>query len=111
MAHSDSDSEEDRRPRKAKAYFTKKEPKALGLDFAEESVSTGATFRNLYAAWLVDTKAFFRARDCPPEQWDEAAAAYREYLALEPSAIDAGDIKDALARRGVAPVTTGTSDG
>lgn len=43
--------------------------------------------------------------------WDEAAAAYREYLALEPSAIDAADIKDALARRGVAPVTTGTSDG
>jgi hypothetical protein len=43
--------------------------------------------------------------------WDEAASAYREYLALEPSAIDAADIKDALARRGVAPVTTGTSDG
>jgi hypothetical protein len=43
--------------------------------------------------------------------WDEAAAAYREYLALEPSAIDATDIKDALARRGIAPVTTGTSDG
>ena len=43
--------------------------------------------------------------------WDEAAAAYREYLALEPSAIDAADIKDALTRRGVAPVSTGRSDG
>jgi hypothetical protein len=43
--------------------------------------------------------------------WDEAAAAYREYLALEPSAIDAADIKDALARRGVSPVSTGRSDG
>jgi hypothetical protein len=43
--------------------------------------------------------------------WDEAAAAYREYLALEPSAIDAADIKDALARRGVTPVSTGRSDG
>lgn len=43
--------------------------------------------------------------------WDEAAAAYREYLALEPSAIDGADIKEALARRGVAPVATGSSDG
>jgi hypothetical protein len=43
--------------------------------------------------------------------WDEAAAAYREYLALEPSAIDAADIKDALARRGVTPVSIGRSDG
>jgi hypothetical protein len=43
--------------------------------------------------------------------WDEAAAAYREYLTLEPSAIDAADIKDALARRGLSPVAAGTSDG
>jgi hypothetical protein len=43
--------------------------------------------------------------------WDEAAIAYREYLALEPAAIDAADIKDALARRGMAPVGAGVSDG
>lgn len=43
--------------------------------------------------------------------WDEAAAAYREYLALEPSAIDGADIKEALARRGVTPVATGAAGG
>jgi len=41
------------------------------------------------------------------ERYDEAAEAYRDYLALEPSAIDAGDIKEALVRRGVAPVAGG----
>ena len=41
------------------------------------------------------------------DRYDEAAVAYRDYLALEPSAIDAGDIKEALGRRGVAPVAGG----
>jgi hypothetical protein len=41
------------------------------------------------------------------KRYDEAAEAYRDYLALEPSAIDAADIKEALARRGLAPVTGG----
>ena len=35
-------------------------------------------------------------------RFDEAAAAYQEYLGLESSAIDAVDVKEALARRGVA---------
>ena len=43
-------------------------------------------------------------------QFDEAAAAYREYLALEPSAIDAADIKEALTRRGLSPVGSGVVD-
>lgn len=43
------------------------------------------------------------------KRYDEAAEAYRDYLALEPSAIDAADIKEALARRGLAPVTGGDS--
>jgi hypothetical protein len=44
-------------------------------------------------------------------QWDEAAAAYREYLVLEPSAIDAADIKEALSRRGLSPVAGGLGTG
>ncbi|MDP2340562.1 MAG: tetratricopeptide repeat protein [Deltaproteobacteria bacterium] len=35
------------------------------------------------------------------QRWDEAADAYKEYLGLESAAIDAGDVKEALARRGV----------
>ncbi len=37
------------------------------------------------------------------QHWDEAATAYREYLGLESSAIDASDVKEALARRGILP--------
>lgn len=36
------------------------------------------------------------------QRYDEAAEAYREYLNLESSAIDATDVKEALARRGLA---------
>ena len=36
------------------------------------------------------------------QRYDEAAEAYKEYLGLESSAIDAGDVKEALARRGMA---------
>ncbi len=43
-------------------------------------------------------------------QFDEAAAAYRDYLTLEPSAIDAADIKEALTRRGLSPVGSGVVD-
>lgn len=43
-------------------------------------------------------------------QFDEAAAAYRKYLALEPSAIDAADIKEALTRRRLSPVDSGVVD-
>ncbi len=41
------------------------------------------------------------------DRYDEAAMAYRDYLALEPSAIDANDIKEALVRRNIAPVAGG----
>ncbi len=41
------------------------------------------------------------------QRYDEAAEAYRDYLALEPQAIDAVDIKEALSRRGVSPVGGG----
>jgi len=50
------------------------------------------------------------AQTTQPDQaqrlWDEAAEAYQEYLLLEPSAIDAADIKEALKRRGKKPVST-----
>jgi tetratricopeptide (TPR) repeat protein len=35
------------------------------------------------------------------QRWDEAAAAYREYLAADPEAIDGVDVREALSRRGV----------
>ena len=43
-------------------------------------------------------------------QFDAAAAAYQKYLALEPSAIDAADIIEALTRRGLSPVGSGVVD-
>ncbi len=49
--------------------------------------------------------------DTAQRLWDEAADAYREYLALEPSAIDGADIKAAIGRRGLEPVKTGPSGG
>ena len=36
------------------------------------------------------------------QRWDEAAVAYRDYLDLERDAIDAADVREALARRGLA---------
>ncbi len=59
------------------------------------------------------TAAQTQQNDSAQRLWDEAADAYREYLALEPSAIDGGDIKQAIGRRGLEPVSTGPggSDG
>jgi tetratricopeptide (TPR) repeat protein len=35
------------------------------------------------------------------QRWDEAAAAYRDYLDIERDAVDAADVRESLARRGV----------
>jgi hypothetical protein len=42
---------------------------------------------------------------------DEAADAYLEYLNLEPSAVDAADVKAAVAARGKGPASTGGGGG
>ncbi len=48
------------------------------------------------------------------ERWDEAAAAYRDYLELDRSALDAADVREALSRRGLnekATTPTGATGG
>jgi tetratricopeptide (TPR) repeat protein len=36
------------------------------------------------------------------QRWDDAAAAYKDYLDLERDAIDAGDVRESIARRALA---------
>jgi hypothetical protein len=45
------------------------------------------------------------------QRWDEAAAAYRDYLAIERDAIDGADVREALARRGLPAADGGAGGG